>query len=232
MNLSAIVPAAGLGARMGQSVPKQFLQLNGQSILRHTVNAFEKSGLFKAVVLVAPATGVDAARRECEDFNVVSQVVPGGERRQDSVYEGLKVLDEDVDIVVVHDAVRPFLSRRMIEEVVDAAREHGAAITAIPVSDTVKLVNEQGFVDRTIDREGLWRVQTPQAFRYPLLKQALEQAARDSYVGTDEGTLLEHIGKSVKIIPGSERNIKITQPEDLLLGESIAAAGNYFEDGS
>ena len=232
MKISAIIPAAGLGVRMGRSVPKQFLQLNHQSVLRHTVNACKKSGLFSSVILVAPADGMDVARMECADLEIISQVVPGGEKRQDSVFAGLKALDEDVDIVVVHDAVRPFVSRRMIKESVDAAAEHGAAITAIPVSDTIKRVNLQGFVDQTIDRDRLWRVQTPQAFRYSLLRQALEQAATDSYYGTDEGSLIEYIGKAIKIVHGSELNIKITKPEDLVLGETLAAGENFFEDGS
>ena len=232
MKISAIIPAAGLGVRMGRSVPKQFLQLNHQSVLRHTVNAFEKYGLFSAVILVAPADSIDATCDEFADIKVISRIVSGGKKRQDSVFAGLKALDEDVDIVVVHDGVRPFLNRRMIRESVDIAAEHGAAITAIPVSDTIKRVNSQGFVDRTINREGLWRVQTPQAFRYSLLRQALEKAASDSYYGTDEGSLIEYIGKAVKIIHGSELNIKITQPEDLILAEKIAANENYFEDGS
>lgn len=232
MKICAIIPAAGLGVRMGQPVPKQFLKINGQSILRHTVNAFEKCGLFHSVILVAPADGLEAARGECADIEIVSQVVPGGEKRQDSVFAGLKALDPDVDIVVVHDGVRPFVSRRMIQESINAAVQHGAAISAVPVSDTVKRVNSQGFVDRTIDRNGLWRVQTPQAFRYALLRQALEKAAADSYYGTDEGSLIEYIGEAVKIVDGSERNIKITKPEDWVLGETIAAAGNYFEDGT
>lgn len=232
MKISAIIPAAGLGVRMGKSLPKQFLRINGKSILRHTIDAFEKCGMFASLVLVAPADDMEAASGECSDVKVVSRVVAGGKKRQDSVFEGLKALDADVDIVVVHDGVRPFVSRRMICESVSAAREFGAAVTAIPVSDTVKRVNPQGFVDRTVDRDGLWRIQTPQAFQYSLLRQAMEKATADSYYGTDEGSLIEYIGKAVKIINGSELNIKITKPEDLILGEAIAAAGNYFEDGS
>jgi len=232
VKISAIIPAAGLGVRMGKSLPKQFLQINGKSILRHTIDAFEKCGIFTSLVLVAPADDIETASRECADIKVASRVVAGGKTRQDSVFEGLKALDADVDIVVVHDGVRPFVSRRMIRESVDSAREFGAAVTAIPVSDTIKRVNPQGFVDHTVDRDGLWRIQTPQAFQYSLLRQAMEKATADSYYGTDEGSLVEYVGKAVKIINGSELNIKITKPEDLILGETIADAGNYFEDGS
>lgn len=208
---------------MGGAVPKQFLLLDGKSILRHTVEAFEKSGIIHSAILAAPEKDVERLREAWASSGIVHKVVPGGEKRQDSVMQGFKALDADTDIVVVHDGVRPFVTSRMIRESVDAARNHGAAITAIPVSDTVKRVNRQGFVERTVDRDGLWRVQTPQAFRYLLLKEALEKAFADSYYGTDEGALIEYIGKAVKIVPGSELNIKITKPEDLVLGEKIAS---------
>ncbi|MFQ5673511.1 MAG: 2-C-methyl-D-erythritol 4-phosphate cytidylyltransferase [Nitrospinales bacterium] len=228
MKICAIIPAAGHGARMGKTIPKQFLEFNGKPILRHTLHVFKTCGLFDSLVLVAPPDAMRAAEEECAGIEIA--VVPGGEKRQDSVFQGVRALDADTEIVVVHDGVRPFVSRRMIRESVDAARRFGAAITAIPVNDTVKRASPEGFVERTIDRESLWRIQTPQAFQYSLLRQALEQAAADGYYGTDEGALIEHIGKPVKIIRGSELNIKITRPEDLVLGETIAAAGNFLED--
>lgn len=224
MKISAIIPAAGQGVRMGGAVPKQFLELHGKPILHHTLHAFEKCGMVGSVILVAPGKDVEPARREwLGRSTIVKQVVPGGEKRQDSVYEGFKALATDTEIVIVHDGVRPFINRRMIRESVEAAREHGAAITAIPVSDTIKRVDRAGFVEHTVDRAGLWRVQTPQVFRYDLLRQALEKAFADSYYGTDEGSLIEYIGKAVKIVNGSELNIKITTPEDLILAEKIAA---------
>ncbi|MFQ5715500.1 MAG: 2-C-methyl-D-erythritol 4-phosphate cytidylyltransferase [Nitrospinales bacterium] len=231
MRISVIIPAAGQGTRMKSAVPKQFLRLRGKSILRHAVEAFEKSGVVDSAVLVAPLQDVDRTREEwLGSSGIVQRVVPGGAKRQDSVYQGLKALDADVDIVVVHDGARPFVGRRVIRECVDAAREYGAAIAAIPVSDTVKRASPQGLVDQTVDRKGLWRVQTPQAFQYALFREAMEKAIADSYYGTDEGSLIEYIGKTVKIVPGSELNIKITRPEDLILGEAIAAAGNFFEN--
>lgn len=213
---------------MGKTMPKQFLELNGKSILRHTLHAFAACGLFDSLVLVAPPDAMQAAAEECVDIEIT--VVPGGEKRQDSVFQGVRALAADTEIVVVHDGVRPFVSRQMIRDSVDAAQKFGAAVTAIPVTDTVKRVYPGGFVECTIDREGLWRIQTPQAFQYPLLRQALEQAAADDYCGTDEGSLIEYIGKPVKIVHGSELNIKITRPEDLALGETIAAAGDFFAD--
>jgi 2-C-methyl-D-erythritol 4-phosphate cytidylyltransferase len=223
MKISLIIPCAGQGTRMGGAVPKQFLTLNGKSILRHTVEAFERCGLIRAAVLAVPKNAVERLREEWAASAIVKNVVAGGEKRQDSVMRGFQAIDADADIVMVHDGVRPFVTSRIIRETAEAARDHGAAIAAIPVNDTVKRATAGGFVDRTIDREGLWRVQTPQAFRYSLLKEALEKAFADSYYGTDEGALIEYIGKPVKIVAGSELNIKITQPEDLPLGEKIAA---------
>ena len=119
----------------------------------------------------------------------------------------------------MHDGVRPFLSRRMIQESVDVAREYGAAITAIPLYDTVKRVDTSGLVSQTVEREGLWRVQTHQVFRYEILKAAFKKANPEKFYGTDEGTLIENLGKPVKVVEGSEQNIKITRPEDLKLSE-------------
>ena len=144
----------------------------------------------------------------------------GGQQRQDSVFKGFHALEESTDIVVVHDGVRPFTTNQMIADTVRMAVRHGAAITAVPVSDTIKKVAD-GFVERTISRNGLWRVQTPQAFQYGLLQKAFEKAVADSYYGTDEGALVEYLGRPVKIVSGSELNIKITRKEDLILGEIL-----------
>jgi 2-C-methyl-D-erythritol 4-phosphate cytidylyltransferase len=150
---------------------------------------------------------------------IVTKVVIGGEKRQDSVYNGFCEVAPQTEIVLVHDGVRPFLSHRIIRESVDVAREYGAAITAIPVHDTIKRVDASGLVSQTVDREGLWRVQTPQVFRYELLQEAFKKANSEKFYGTDEGTLIEHLGKPVKVVEGSEQNIKITRPEDLGLSE-------------
>lgn len=223
MKICAIIPAAGQGTRIGGSVPKQFLKLNGKPILHYTLAAFEKCELVCSIVLVMPEKEVEAGRAEWSNRSDISVVI-GGEQRQDSVYNGFKAIDKDTDIVIVHDGVRPFISPQIILQTIDAACQHGAAITAIPVSDTIKQVASGGLVERTIDRSGLWRVQTPQAFRYSVLEEAFEKAYAKSFYGTDEGALVEHIGKEVKVVPGSELNIKITRPEDLILGECIANA--------
>jgi 2-C-methyl-D-erythritol 4-phosphate cytidylyltransferase len=155
-------------------------------------------------------------------YKIVRKVVVGGQQRQDSVYNGFRALDMLADIVVVHDGVRPFPTSQMITDTIEAAKQHGAAVTAIPVSDTIKKRTDE-FVEQTVSRDGLWRVQTPQAFQYGLLQKAFEKAIADSYCGTDEGALVEYLGNQVKIVFGSELNIKITRKEDLVLGESILA---------
>ena len=221
MKVGAIIPAAGRGKRIGASVPKQFLEIQGKPLLHHTLTVFASCKLIDYVVLVMPRADVDEMGEDwLNKYEIVRAVVVGGEQRQDSVYNGFNSLEEGTDIVVVHDGVRPFTTPQMITATVEAAQQHGAAITAIPVSDTVKQAAD-GFVKQTVSRDGLWRVQTPQAFQYRLLQQAFKKAKKDSYYGTDEGSLVEYLGERVKIVPGSELNIKITRKEDLVLGESL-----------
>ena len=172
MKVGAIIPAAGRGKRIGASVPKQFLEIQGKSLLHHTLTVFASCELIDYVVLVMPRTDVDETGDDwLNKYEIVREVVIGGEQRQDSVYNGFNSLEEETGIVVVHDGVRPFTTPQMITATVEAAQQHGAAITAIPVSDTVKQAAD-GFVKQTVSRDGLWRVQTPQAFQYRLLKQA------------------------------------------------------------
>ena len=220
MSVCAVVPAGGAGTRMGGTVPKQFQELNGKPILYYTLKTLQDCGIISELILVVPEKEYDNA---CADWlgnpEIVTKVVIGGEKRQDSVYNGFCEVSPQTEIVLVHDGVRPFLSHRMIRESVEVAREYGAAITAIPVHDTIKKVDVSGLVSQTVDREGLWRVQTPQVFRYELLREAFNKANSEKFYGTDEGTLIEHLGKPVKIVEGSEQNIKITRPEDLGLSE-------------
>jgi len=231
MKVSVIIPAAGQGTRMGSSTAKQYLLLKGKPILHHTLMAFENCGCVNSVTLVVPKKDLDQAKNTwLQDYKIVKRIVEGGKERQDSVYNGFKAMDADTDIVIVHDGVRPFATRDMIQRSIEAARQFGAAITAIPVSDTIKQVDSEDFVTRTVDRNGLWRVQTPQAFQYAILDQAFQKAVNDSYYGTDEGSLLEYAGKKLKIVEGSELNIKITRKEDIILGEGILNSRTFDDD--
>ena len=224
MKVCAIVPAGGQGKRMGGTVPKQFQSLNGHPILYYTLKTLQESKLIDSLVLVVPEKEVEIARADWLGHpSIVKQVVIGGEKRQDSVFKGYQTLPADTDIVLIHDGVRPFLSKGMIQETIHIANKFGAAITAIPVHDTIKQVDYTGRVRRTVEREGLWRIQTPQAFRYNLLGEAFHNAQRNNFYGTDEGALIEYLGQEVRVVDGYEWNLKITRPEDLLVGESIAA---------
>lgn len=146
-------------------------------------------------------------------------IVSGGAERQHSVYNGLKAVKES-DFVLIHDGARPFITIEKIHELVKEANEHGAAVPAVPMKDTVKRVS-QGFVDETVERSSLWAIQTPQAFRVSLILEAHERARQEGYVGTDDASLVERIGKKVKVIEGNYRNIKLTTPDDLLFAEAI-----------
>ena len=154
----------------------------------------------------------------------VSTVTAGGVRRQDSVWNGLQAVDKRTNIVVVHDAVRPFVTGTMVEEVVDGARTHGAAIVAIPLHDTVKRATSEGMIETTLDRQRLWSAQTPQAFKIELLREAHQSSHESGVEATDDAFLVEQIGHRVAIVNGSPDNIKVTRPEDLVMGEAILAA--------
>ena len=225
--ISAIVPAGGRGVRMGSNVPKQFLTLGDVPLLVHALQTFESCSIISEIVLVVPED--DCAY--CHDHIVpnyglkkISRVVGGGRRRQDSVLNGVQVTNPTSDIVVVHDAVRPFVTERMIADVVKAARKHGAAIVAIPLRDTVKRVNFDGLIEETLSREKLWAAQTPQAFQRDILLRAHEQGETDGVDATDDAFLVERMGLSVSVVQGSFHNIKVTRPEDLQMGQAILSA--------
>ena len=182
MSVCAIVPAGGSGTRMGGTVPKQFQSLNGKPILYHTLKTLQDCRAISEIILVVPEKEYETAHTDwLGKLEIVKKVVIGGEKRQDSVYNGFCEASRDSEIVLVHDGVRPFLSQKMILESINVAREYGAAITAVPVHDTIKRVDTSGLVSQTIDREGLWRVQTPQAFRYSLLLDAFNKAKSENH---------------------------------------------------
>ncbi len=211
-----IIPAAGAGARMGGRTPKQFLRLTSSPVLLVTVAHFARHAAIVSIVVAAPATHVGRAERLLRRLGsrVPITVVPGGQERQDSVRLALEAIPGVPEVVLVHDAVRPFITPALISAVIGAAREDGAAICALPVKETVKRVVD-GCVQATVDRSGLWAAQTPQGFRTARLVEAHEQARRDGVLGTDEAMLVERLGHTVRVVPGLEENIKITTPVDL-----------------
>ena len=217
-NVNVIIGAAGSGKRMGTPLPKQFLKQNGKTILEQTVEKFAGCSFVERIVIVTGEEYLDDCRRLCQGLasEDVIHVIAGGKERQDSVYNAMRYLEKQgmqaEDIVLVHDGVRPYVSKAVIKAVAEEAGERGAAITAVPPKDTIRHVEEG-----TLDRSRLCCVQTPQGFRFGLLKEAFEKAMADGFYGTDDASLVERLGHAVAIVPGEYTNIKITTPEDLTM---------------
>ena len=219
----AIIVAAGRGTRAGGEEPKQFRALAVIPLLIHTLRRFEACAIIDEIVLVAPVvettrvlSAVGSGLTKCE------WVVEGGATRTESVWQGLQSLRaQDVEIVAVHDGVRPFVTPDEIERTVRAAGESGAAVLCAPVVDTIKQVGGDGRISRTLPRETLRRALTPQCFRYALLRRAHEHARAEGFDATDDSTLVEMLGAPVTAIEGDARNIKITRPEDFALAEIL-----------
>ena len=223
----ALVPAAGRGLRMGGSVPKQFLSLGGEPLVIQSLRALQAAPMVDQIILAVPHADVEYCEHEIvsrQRFTKVTKVVAGGAERQDSVRHALAQIPSDTEIVLIHDAVRPFVTLRMIAEVVAAARKEGAAIIALPMRDTVKQVRMDGMIERTVDRTPLWLAQTPQAFRRDWIETAHRKAHVEGVRATDDASLVEWLGYSVAVVEGSGENIKVTRPEDLVIGEAILAA--------
>lgn len=218
--------------RMGQGINKQLLPLDGIPVLARSVRVFDQTLPVKGYVLVV---GQAEVNRFCslvlEEWlcRKLLSVVPGGERRQDSVFRGLLALPPETDVVLVHDGARPLVRVDDVEAVVEGAKRWGAATLAVPVKDTVKEARGDGFVARTLPRDYLWLTQTPQAFRYSLLMEAHRHAREKKLTATDDASLVEALGHRVKLVPGSYRNIKITTPEDMAVAEALLRCG--FEEG-
>ena len=222
----AVVPAGGTGKRMGAGTPKQFLMLDGVPLMLHSLRALERAPSVSEVVLVVPKQERTRALTEVVErygLKKVLKVVSGGATRQESVHHGLNEVDEDAEIVVVHDAVRPFVTEDLIERSIEAARKHGGAIVAVPMKDTPKQAGADRLIQRTLDRAELWLAQTPQTFRRALVVEAYRKAEVEHVHGTDDAALVERLGHQVGIVEGSWENIKITTPEDLVLAEAIWA---------
>lgn len=222
--IAAIIPAAGSGERLGSSESKAFLMLGSKPILIHALEKFQESPLVNELILVVRSGDREKARALVSQYGItkVAEITEGGQRRQDSVLRGLqKVVGHDIRYVLVHDAVRPFVTIEKTHELIEACRKHDAAVLAVHPKDTVKDSNSTPFVRSTLDRSKLWAVQTPQAFELDLLLQAYRQAEHLHLAGTDDSSLVEHLGVKVRIVEGSYDNIKITTREDLELAELI-----------
>jgi len=226
MNI-AIIVAGGKGKRMHKRINKLFLLLNKEPIIHHTLKKFQEcKNIDKVILVIRPE---DRNKFEsiikANNFDKITKVVDGGIERQDSVYNGIKAVDkaEDDDIILIHNAVNPFVDETTINNCINATKKYGAAVVGFPVKDTIKVV-EDGLVRQTIDRRPLWQIQTPQAIKFFLAKRAFERAYADKFYGTDDVSLVERIGGSVKIVYCPRENMKITEPYDLAYANKMINA--------
>jgi len=214
-----------MGKRMGAGQNKQYLLLDGMPILAHTLTVFEKAPFIAGIYLITPEQEIPFCLADVVEryrFSKVRAVVAGGAERQHSVLNGLRAMEEAgaEDLVLIHDGVRPFVPAELLQRAAGAADEFGGAVVAVPVKDTVKVARD-GIITATPPREELWLAQTPQAFRYGLIRSAHEAAAAEGFLGTDDASLLERQGWPLQIVAGDYRNIKITTPEDMLLAQAF-----------
>ena len=225
--VSAIIVAAGKGIRMKGATRKQYLELAGQPILSYSLITFDACTLIGEIFLVVPKEDIDVCQNKIISvLNLKKKVhlVSGGVYRQDSVYNGLLSISNKTNTVVIHDGVRPFIRPEDLTSCIVCAKDVGACTLGTPVNDTLKRVDKSQIIEETMDRESVWLIQTPQAFQYDLILKAHETARRDGVVGTDDASLVERLGKGVKIIKGSKLNIKITVKEDLVVANALIDA--------
>ena len=208
---------------MGGGLNKNFLKLAGEPILIRTLKTFSQVERVNFLIVIVAAHEVETVEKLLRGTEGLKNfaVTVGGSERQYSIANGLKLLPDDAEIILVHDAARPLISTRTINDVIDAAEKFGGAIAAVPSKDTIKIVDAEGFVRYTPPRSELVAVQTPQGFRREILLQAYDKAATENFLGTDDSSLAERLGTKIKIVASDYRNIKVTTPEDIIIAESF-----------
>lgn len=221
-NIIAVVPAAGLGKRLGPGTNKPFQMLLGKPLIVWTMEILEGCPEIKEIVPVLKVEDMDAGTELFDRYNFskIRRIVKGGAERQDSVYNGLRELDGKADIVFIHDGARPFVSRDIVRNSISAIKGFDGVVVGVPVKDTIKEA-EDGVIKKTLPRKPLWAVQTPQVFLYEPLMRAYNKAMEDKFYSTDDSALVERLGGRIKIIMGSYENLKITTPEDMVIAECL-----------
>jgi 2-C-methyl-D-erythritol 4-phosphate cytidylyltransferase/2-C-methyl-D-erythritol 2,4-cyclodiphosphate synthase len=225
MRTVAVIAAGGSGKRLGADISKQYLSLGALPVVARTLDVFARVDAVNEIIVVVPESDLEFVREKIvEKYSIpkVGAVVAGGAERQDSVGNALAALTGPCEIVVVHDAVRPFVTAGMITDVIEEARKTGAASIGVTAKDTIKETDDERLVKATVPRRNLWLTQTPQAFRYDLLVRAHVLAKEEGFYGTDDASLVERLGVPVRMVDGSYENIKITTPEDLKIARALA----------
>ena len=231
MKSYAVILGGGSGRRMGSDLNKIFLPLRGIPAIIRSIAPF--TGLCAGAVVVAASSEVDDMRTLLARYGMdrfVKAVVPGGSERQHSVWNGLCALPEDAECVLIHDGARSLVTENVIQRAMESVEMHGSGVAAVPVVDTIKRASRDGLVEETPDRSSLYAVQTPQAFRVELIRQAHQKAQEDGFLGTDDASLMEHAGMPVYLSEGSRENLKLTTPVDLDLAELILTERAEMED--
>ncbi len=223
MKTLAIIVSAGRGKRFGDSLPKQFHLIGGIPVIARTLLCFDRSKIIDKICLVIDKRYEDYYHRINKKYKIrkIFNIVHGGKERQQSVYNGLMSSGDGWDMVVVHDGVRPMVTEELLRAVLRAAKKFGSAIPGVKPYDTLKVKSKHSDVERTLDRDIISSIQTPQAFRYDILKEAHIRALKEKYTGTDDAELVERLGKRVKIVEGDYRNIKITTKYDIAIAETL-----------
>jgi 2-C-methyl-D-erythritol 4-phosphate cytidylyltransferase len=225
LRCTVIIPAAGQGKRMNSSISKQYIALNDKPILVHTLECFEKCPDISNIILVVGKGEIPHCQKEIIEkysFKKIINIIEGGKERQNSVYEGIKIVPEETDIVLIHDAARPLVSTNDIKKTIICAIEYEACVLGVKVKDTIKVVDNNKNIIDTPNRIALWSIQTPQVFKKELISLVHHLAAKDKYIGTDDSMLVEkYSNKKVRIVEGSYSNIKITTREDLIFAKNF-----------
>jgi 2-C-methyl-D-erythritol 4-phosphate cytidylyltransferase len=221
MKVTAVIAAAGSGKRI--NTKKQFLEINGTPLLAITASVFDDCQSIDEIIVVVPKEDLTLASDILKNIKKLKMIVPGGESRQDSVFNGIRAVtaESEDDLIVVHDAARPMVTKEIISRAIMEAKVSGAAVVGVPSKDTLKTVSKENVIEETLDRNTIWMIQTPQAFKAKIIKEAYERAQKVNYKATDDSKLVERLSISVKMVMGSYDNIKITTKEDIAIAEAI-----------
>lgn len=229
MRYFVIIPASGTGSRFGGKTPKQFIKFEGKEVIAHTLNKFNSLNEIHSIIIATQKKYFGKIHKIISEnkFGKVVALVEGGKMRQDSVYNALRLINfKKDDFIIVHDAVRPFVSKKLIRNLILNSKKFNAVIPGLKINDTVKNLNKDNFVKETVPRENIWRIQTPQVFRYDVLMNSYKKAIAGNYYGTDESSLAEYGGYKVKVIDGEVNNIKITTKNDINPTDKITLLNN------